>query len=285
MKLLTLLTSRSWVRWPGIAIGALIYTFSLNNFILTNHLAEGGFFGISILGYYKLHLPISITFLILNIPLLLLSSRALGRQFIILTLYGVVAVSVFAAITPFVVHPVGDRLLAALYGGVINGVGLGIIFRFGATTGGSDIVARLLNHQYGIPIGRVLFAIDVTVIGIIAVVFDLQTAMYSLVALFVGSRVIDAVLEGFSTSRALFIISDHAYVIAAHIQTALDRGTTLFKGAGGYTGRSKDILYCVVSREEIGQIQNIVTMHDPRAFIVISDVHDVWGEGFSSLKK
>lgn len=276
--------TQSWIRYVGIAIGALIFSFGLNNFIIQNHLAEGGFFGISILVLYKLKVPISITFLLLNIPLLLLSWKQFGRKFILLTVYGVLAVSVFSAIIPNVIPPVQDRLLAALYGGVMNGMGLGIIFRYGATTGGSDIVARLLNHKYGFSIGKLLFMIDVLVIGIIALLFNLETAMYSLVALFVAAKVIDVVLEGFSTSRAAFIISDHTLLIAQQIQNQLERGTTLLKGQGGFTGNEKTVLYCVVSREEIGRVGEIVKECDPNAFIVISDVHDVWGEGFSPLK-
>lgn len=270
----------------GILVGSFIFTFGLNNFLIANRLAEGGFVGISLLGLYLFQIPVGISFLVLNIPLFFVGWRLFGREFIWKTVIGVVSVSVFAELTIGLIDvTTDDRLLAALYGGVFSGIGLGIIFRFGATTGGADIIARLANHYLGWSMGRTLFMIDVLVITAAAFILGKDVAMYSLVALFVAARVIDMVVEGVSTSRAMTIISDRSKEIADKIQSELGRGTTLLHGTGGYTGRDKEVLYVVVAREEIGRVQVMCREIDPLSFIVVNDVHDVLGEGFNPLIK
>lgn len=276
-------------KWLLILVGAFIYSFGLNAFLIANHLAEGGFVGISVLLLYKLGWPLSVTFLVLNIPLLLPGWKFFGKTFIMQTGVGVLAVSVFSAVTAKIHVPTHDPLLAALYAGVVTGLGLGIIFRTGATTGGADIIARLAQHFFRISMGRTLFSIDVCVIGLVAIVIGRETAMYSLVALFVASRVVDFVLEGVQSGRALTIISNSYEEIAAAIHAKLERGTTFLRASGGYTGEEKQVVYCVVPRTEVPRIQDIVEKIDPRAFVVVSSVHEVLGEGFTydsfSVKK
>ncbi|MBX5437238.1 MAG: YitT family protein, partial [Alicyclobacillaceae bacterium] len=223
---------RRVVLWLCISIGALVYSLGLNGFFVANHLAEGGFVGISLLLYYRLHLPLGLTFFLLNIPLLVVSWRLFGREFIIKTFVGVALVSLFSWLTANVRITTSDPLLAALYAGVVTGLGLGILFRTGATTGGADIIARLVRHFRGIGMGRTLFAIDVCVIALVAFLIGRQTAMYSLVALFVASRVIDFVIEGVKAGKAVIIISDQADAIADAIHRQLERGTTLLYGRG-----------------------------------------------------
>lgn len=270
----------------GILIGAFIFTFGLNNFLIANRLAEGGFVGISLLGLYLFQIPVGLTFLVLNIPLFFVGWRLFGREFIWKTVLGVVAVSLMTELTAGLIDmTTDDRLLAALYGGVFSGIGLGIIFRCGGTTGGADIIARLANHYFGWSMGRTLFMIDVVVITAAAFILGKDVAMYSLVALFVAARIIDMVVEGLSTSRALMIVSDHSQAIADLIQSELGRGTTLLSGVGGYTGREKRVLYVVVTRDEIGRVQQMCRELDPLSFIVVNDVHDVLGEGFNPLIK
>lgn len=268
-------------KWLLILIGALIYSIGLNAFLVANHLAEGGFVGISVLLLYKLDWPIGLTFLLLNIPILIPAWRMFGHEFILKTSVGVVAVSVFSTLTSSLQVPTDDKLLAALYAGVVTGIGLGLIFRTGATTGGADIIARFVRHYKGLSMGKTLFIIDVCVIGLVAVVIGHKTAMYSLVALFVASRVIDFVIEGAKTGKAITIISDKHTDIVDAIHERLERGTTLLQASGGYTGESKQVVYCVVSREEVIRLQQIVHNADPHAFIVVNDVHEVHGEGFT----
>lgn len=273
--------SRRITSWALIFIGALIYSLGLNAFLVANHLTEGGFVGISVLLLYKLRWPIGITFLILNIPVLIPGWRLFGHEFILKTTLGVIAVSLFSWLTEKWQVPTTDPLLAALYAGVVTGLGLGLIFRTGATTGGADIIARLVRHYWKISMGKVLFAIDVLVIASAALVIGYQTAMYSLVALFVSSRVIDFVIEGVSGGKAILIISDENTKIAEEIHGRLNRGTTFLNARGGYTGSERPVIYCVVPREEVNRVQQIVSKIDSRAFVVVYDVHEVLGEGFS----
>ncbi|BCJ85415.1 YitT family protein [Effusibacillus dendaii] len=276
---------RELKNWLGILLGTAILSFGINNFFLQNGLAEGGFFGISLLLYYLFHIQFGVTFLLLNIPLFFIGYRMFGWQFLLKTFVGVALVSFFSLVIPSDITPaLSDKLLAALYGGVVNGIGLGLIFRFGATTGGSDIIARIVSAKWGHSMGKVLFTIDILVITIVAAIRGTTIAMYSLVALFIAARVIDVVIEGVSASKSAMIISDRATEIAAIIQTKLERGTTLLKGKGGYTGQEKDVVYCVVNRDEISRVKQIVHQLDPFAFVIVSDVHEVLGEGFASFK-
>ncbi|GAX89755.1 YitT family protein [Effusibacillus lacus] len=278
---------RELTHWAGIIFGAAILSFGINNFIIQNQLAEGGFFGISLLLLYWFKIEFGVSFLILNIPLFYVGYRIFGGKFLIKTFAGVALVSVFSLLIPENLVPSipDDKLLAALYGGVVNGIGLGLILRFGATTGGSDIIARIANSKWGYSVGRTLFIIDIFVISIVAVLQGAMVAMYSLVALFIAAKVIDVVIEGVSSSKSAMIISELTEDIANAIHDKLERGTTLLKGRGGYTGQEKDVLYCVVSREEILRVQEIVHDIDPHAFVIVANVHDVLGEGFSPLAR
>lgn len=267
--------------WIMIVVGGFIYSIGLNAFLVANHLAEGGFVGISVLLLYKFGLPVGITFLVLNIPLIAISWRMFGHEFILKTTVGVVSVSVFTELTSRLALVTNDPLLAALYAGVVTGVGLGLIFRTGATTGGADIIARLVRHFRGVAMGRTLFAIDIIVLCLVILVVGHKVAMYSLVAVFVSSRVIDFVIEGASRGKALIIISDHQQAIVDAIHTQLERGTTLLQARGGYTQAEREVIYCVVSREEVIRVQRIVQATDPRAFVIVNDVHEVLGEGFT----
>jgi uncharacterized membrane-anchored protein YitT (DUF2179 family) len=272
-------------KWSQICLGGLVYSLGLNAFLVANHLAEGGFVGISVLMLYLFKWPLGLTFFLLNIPLLFLAWRTFGRDFIVGTTAGVLAVSFFSSVTASIQLPTHDPLLGALYAGVCTGLGLGLIFRAGATTGGADIIARFVSHRFGISMGKTLFAIDVLVMGLAAWVIGRETAMYSLVALFVASRVIDFVIEGAKAGKAVTIISDHYEEIIRAIHEKLDRGTTLIQASGGYTGSDKRVVYCVVSREEVRRIQQIVHDLDPRAFVVVNDVHEVLGEGWTYPSK
>lgn len=272
---------KSFWKWASIVVGALVYSIGLNAFLLTNHLAEGGFVGISVLLFYKLGLPFWLTFLILNIPLLLPAWRVFGHEFILKTAVGVVMVSLCSLLTEPLRVPTQDPLLAALYAGVVTGVGLGLIFRSGATTGGADIIARFIRHYRGMGMGKILFSIDVLVIGLVALIIGYKTAMYSLVALFVASRVIDFVIEGVSPGKAITIISDKSQDISDAINAKMERGTTLLKAVGGFTGTEKQVIYCIVGREEVHRVQSIVQDIDSSAFVVVNEVHEVLGEGFS----
>ncbi|RKN72472.1 YitT family protein [Paenibacillus ginsengarvi] len=274
--------------WIPIAIGTAIYAFGLHYFVLPNELMEGGLTGISLLLHYSLDLPISVTTLVLNIPLFILGWKTIGRSAMLYTVLGAVALSFFlwvmeiaierGWIVPFRTEQ--DFFLSTLYAGLTLGIGLGIVFRFGGTTGGTDIIASLLSKTRGWSIGQVILAVDVLVIGTSLLYIPKEKVMYTLVAVFVASRTIDFITEGAYSAKAFTIMSSDGKIIAETITRELERGVTLFPAKGAYSQTSKNVVYCVVSRQETRRLKTIVKRIDPNAFIVISDVHDVLGEGF-----
>lgn len=266
----------------AIIVGTAIMGFGINSFNIPNHLAEGGITGISIL--IKLLFPAvdqGIVFFALNIPLFILGWKILGRTSFIYTILGTVSLSVFlSAFDSVLPLPMDDRLLASLYAGVAVGIGLGIIFRYGGTTGGVDIIARMLQKYWGVSMGRTLFFSDILVICASLIYLNLESAMYTLVAVFLAARVIDFFQDGAYAGKALTIISDHAEEISKQI-LELGRGVTLLSGKGAFSGAEKQIVYVVVSRNEVMRYKNFIQEIDPHAFLIVNDVHEVLGEGFT----
>jgi uncharacterized membrane-anchored protein YitT (DUF2179 family) len=268
-----------------ILIGAAIMSFGLVNFNMQNKLAEGGFTGITLLFFFLFKWDPSYINLILNIPLFFIGWKLLGRNSFLYTLVGTVAVSVFLWI--FQRYTINmplhsDLTLAALFAGVFTGIGLGIIFRFGGTTGGVDIIARLVQKYAGWNMGKTMFMFDACVITISLITYlNYKQAMYTLVAVFVGARVIDFMQEGAYTARGAMIISDKNEEISSQILSEMNRGVTVLRGYGSYTKSDREVLYCVVAKNEIVRLKNLITSVDPHAFISITIVHDVHGEGFT----
>ncbi|SEN28733.1 YitT family protein [Lihuaxuella thermophila] len=267
-----------------ILIGAFIFALGLNYFAIPNHLAEGGFTGITLLLYYLFGWSPGIVLLVLNIPLFFIGYKVFGKRTLIYTIIGTSAVSFMLELTKGWGKPLDDLLLVALYTGVMVGIGLGLIFRVGGTTGGVDIIARLMNKYFGWSIGRTMFLFDFGVILSSVFIIKLNMAMYTLVAVFVGARVVDFVVEGLNASKAATIISNKADEVARTITRKMDRGVTILKGKGGYTGQEKEILYAVVAPNELPKLKQIVNDLDPYAFVVVHDARDVLGEGFSYEK-
>lgn len=269
--------------YAGITGGSVVFALGLNYFIAANKLAEGGITGISLMLNYTVGIPIGVTYLALNIPLFLMGYRHLGKDFAIKTLYGVAASSFAIELTKQFRGITHDLLLAGLYGGALTGLGIGIIFRFGGSTGGTDIIARLLWHFRGIEMGKTMFTLDAVIMSVNAIVFGKEIALYSLVAMFVASKVIDAVQEGAFTAKGVIIISDHYEEIADKILTEMQRGTTVLEGRGAYTGKKRGVLYSVVGRNEVVQLKKLIESVDPRAFVTVHDIHEALGEGFRPL--
>lgn len=271
-----------------ILLGTAVYAFGLLYFILPNQLMEGGVTGITLLLNYAFGISPSLSNLLLNIPLFLLGWKVLGGRSIVWTGIGIGSLSFFlwlferlidyGWILPFETQT--DYILVSLYAGVTLGTGLGIVFRFGGTTGGSDIVARILGRKYGFSMGQVILTLDVIIIGMSLFYIRKENILYTLVAVFIASKVIDFIQEGAYSAKAFTIISDHAPEIADIITKEMERGVTLIPAIGAYSKQAKHMAYCVVSRQEIRRLQRIAKSVDPRAFVIISDVHDVHGEGF-----
>lgn len=268
-----------------ILLGAAIFSFGLVHFNIQHELAEGGFTGITLILLFAFKWDPAIMNLVLNIPMFAIGWKLLGRKVFIYTIVGTVGVSVFLKVFmkyQFTIHMEDDMFLVALFAGIFIGIGLGIIFRFGGTTGGVDIIARLAHKYIGWSMGKTMFMFDAFVIMLSwAVYLDYRSMMYTLVALFVGARVIDFVQEGAYAARGAFIISEFQDEIASKITLEMDRGVTVFRGYGHFTKSNREILYCVVGKNEMMRLKNIITSIDPHAFVSVTDVHDVLGEGFT----
>lgn len=268
-----------------ILIGAAIFSFGLVNFNMQNNLGEGGFTGLTLLMYFLWGWDPAITNIILNVPVFFIGWKYLGRNTFIYTIIGTFSVSLFLAI--FQIKPIymdlqSDMTLVALFAGVFIGAGLGIIFRYGGTTGGVDIIARLVHKYAGWSMGKTMFLFDAIVIATSVVMYlELREGMYTLVAVYISARVIDFIQEGAYSARGATIISSMSNEIAKVIIKDMDRGVTVLAGKGSFTGETRDVLYCVVGRNEIVRLKNLINGIDPHAFVAVSSVHDVVGEGFT----
>lgn len=271
-----------------IILGAAIYAFGLLYFIIPNQLMEGGVTGVTVLLNYAFSIPPALSTLVLNIPLFLLGWKILGGKQMVYTGVGIGSLTFFlwlfekginaGWISPFQTER--DYILAALYAGVTLGAGLGVVFRFGGTTGGSDIIARICNRKFGWSMGQVILGIDIIIIGASLFFIPRERILYTFVAVFISSKVIDFIQEGAYAAKAFTIISDNAPEIADLITVEMERGVTLIPAIGAYSKQAKHMAYCVVARHEIRRLNEIVKSIDPRAFVIINDVHDVLGEGF-----
>lgn len=268
----------------GVLLGVAITAVGVSFFLIPAKVAAGGVSGLATVVYHLAGFPAGVTMLLLNVPLFFLSWRVLGSMFGARTLFGTVALSVFVDLfNRWAVPITEDLLLAAIYGGVLSGIGLGIAFRCGGSTGGTDMAAQLLARFFPTSVGQALLFVDGAVILLAGAVFGLELAMYALIAVFLTTKTIDLVQEGQNYAKACLIISDHPEPIGQAIMEKLERGVTSLEGRGMYTRHGKEVLLVIVSRMEIAAIKRIVAEVDAKAFVVIYDVHEVLGEGFRRL--
>lgn len=265
----------------AIAGGAALTGAGINAFNIANGLAEGGVAGVAVLLKLSLGLDPGLMVLLINLPLFLLGWRELGRRSLLYTIFGTLCLA--GSLTAFggLRLPLEDPLLAALFAGASVGAGLGVVFRFGGTTGGVDILARIAGKHLGWAMGRTLLLVDVLVVALSMVYLSLAHAMYTVVAIFVASRVIDFVQEAAYAARGVTIVSDRAEEIAERILEQMDRGVTLLQGSGGFSGAPKQVIYAVVARGELVRLKRLIQDVDPGAFVVVGVVHEVLGEGFT----
>ncbi|WP_281176628.1 YitT family protein [Shouchella shacheensis] len=267
-----------------ILLGTAMMSFGLVYFNMAHNLADGGVTGITLLLFFLFSINPAISNLVINIPLFFIGWKMLGRTTFIYTLIGTLSLSVFLDLfqrIPSVFELYGDLMLAALFAGAIVGAGLGLVFRFGGTTGGADIIAKLCLRYFGWSIGRTFFVFDSCVIIVSLLYLELHEAMYTLVYVFIAAKVIDFIQQGAYSAKAAFVISERMPEISDAILREMGRGATTLQGKGTFTGADKEILYCVVARNEIIRFRNTVHKIDPSAFLTINDVQDVHGEGFT----
>lgn len=267
-----------------VLFGSLLVALALNWFMVPNKIAAGGVSGLATVIHYLTGWPVGVIILCVNVPLFLASLLVLGPRFGIKTLIGSVATGVLVDLLAPVLHPLTeDAVLAAIFGGVLSGVGIAITFRAGGSTGGTDIAAQLLHHWFRLGVGRMLLVADGFVILTAAIVFDAELALYAFLAVYLTSRVIDFIQEGGLYAKAAFIISDHHKEIAEAVLHVMDRGVTRLSGRGMFTGADRPVLFVIVSRREIVRLRQLVAQIDPKAFMVVTDVSEVLGEGFGPL--
>ena len=269
-----------------ITLGCIVTAWALDAFLIPNRLAAGGVSGLATVFYHVSgqSIPVGVQMLAMNVILLAIAIRLRGWKYGARTVYGMVILSVAVdVLAPFTPHlAASDNLLAALYGGAIGGLGLGMVFKAGGNTGGTDIIAQLLAPKISLGIGQIMLAADAVVTFVAALVFGPELALYGAVAVFVAGAAIDLVLEGISVEKAAFIISLHSDQIADAILHELNRGATALSGRGLYTGEQRDVIFVVISRKELDDLKRLVNTIDPRALLIISDVHEAIGEGFKA---
>ena len=269
-----------------IVLGSLLYAAGFRFFLYPNDIVTGGVTGVAMIINYLTALPVGALILLINIPLFLLAWRRFGLRFILASLAGTVlsgtAVDLLALLP---VEITREPLLAAVYGGIVHGLGLGLVYRAGATTGGADIVARFLRQKYPyINFGTLLLALDAAVIASFAVIFGkYDSAMYAVICMFVSARVIDLLLYGAVSSKVCYIITDESRAIKDAITERLQRGVTFLRGEGAWSGREKNVILCVIRQKQIVELKKLVEAIDGRAFVIVSDAREVFGKGFAAL--
>lgn len=263
-----------------IFLGAALVSVGLEIFLVPNNIIDGGIVGISIITSHLAGLPIGLFLFILNLPFLVIGYKQIGKTFALSTLFGVTVMSIGTSL----LHPVPslteDPLLAAVFGGIILGIGVGLVIRFGGSLDGTEIVAILINKKTPFSVGEIVMFLNIFILGSAGFVFGWDRAMYSLIAYYIAFKLIDVTLEGIDQSKSVWIISDKHKEIGETLQARLGRGVTYLNGEGGYSGDDKKVIFCVVTRLEEAKLKTIVEDIDDSAFLAIGNIHDVKGGRF-----
>ena len=264
-------------------VGGILCAVSVNMFLVNAKLLSGGITGIALIAQYLFKFPAGYTVLILNIPLFLLSLFKLEKKFTVYSLVGIMTFTLALIFTRTIsgILDINDPLLYCIYGGVISGIGGGLVFSHSGSLGGFDIIVMLIKKKYtNFNVGQISFGINLILVAFGAIVFGLPSALYTLIAMYTSSFVLDRVVKGLNQSKAIFIITDTEEEIADAIMARLGRGVTYLYGEGAYTRQQKKVLYCIVPLSQLPELKEIVKGADDRAFISISDASEIQGKGF-----
>lgn len=266
-----------------VALGCVLCGIAINLFFVPHFLLSGGVSGIAIILYYLFGLPIGVQIFLMNVPLLYMAYRLLGKSYTIITVYGTIlfasTIDAFKFLVPY--SPLSDPLLAAIMGGIINGIGSGLIFRVNGSAGGLDIVAAIVKKYYSFNFGVVGFSFNVFIMMIAATLFGLTPAILTLISMFISANITDKVVEGINRKKTVFIVSYKSDEIAQSILEEVGRGATLLSGKGAFTRQNKQVIFVVVSLTQISQIKALVQEADPQAFMIVQDAAEVMGRGFT----
>ena len=272
-----------------ITLGALLQAVSIRLFLVPGHLVNGGVSGLAQLINFYTKFPIGVMILIGNIPILIFGWRHLGgKRFAIRTAYAVVAVSIFTDLLVFFLPKEGlsnDLVLNTLYGGVISGIGYGLVYRGHGTSGGTDVLVRIINNWRSIPISQSYLITDSLIMLLGGLAYSWRNALYAIIMLFISGIAAEITTEGPNVVRTALIITTNPDAVSLSILTDLERGVTSINATGVYTGTQRSMLYCVITRSEVSVLKSLVLEADPGAFIVIGQAHEVLGEGFRPLKQ
>lgn len=264
-----------------IFIGAVIAAFAVEEFLVPCTILDGGIVGVSIIINNLTGIKLGILTSVLNIPFLMIGSRKLGHTFIIKSAYAMVIFSVFLEFFSGFVNATEEYLLAVCFGGLILGIGVGIVIRFGGCLDGTETIAILLNKKYNLPVGQIVLSQNVVIYAIAGLLFGFDRAMYSLLTYFITSKILDMVENGIDQAKAAMIITDDATEVSELIYQKLGRTVTMMEGTGLVSGK-KAVLYCVITRFELNELKNIIHSIDASAFVTVSDVSEIIG---SHIKK
>ncbi|WP_036098192.1 YitT family protein [Listeria floridensis] len=274
--------TKKWVFDFGkIIIGAFVFSLAVNVFALPNHLGEGGVTGLTMILYYTLGLAPALTTLIFNGILLIIGYKFLDRLTVILTIVAITFTSLFLRLTESITFSTDQTIIAAISAGMLMGFGMGLIMQGGGTTAGSAILAKIANKYLGWNTSYALLFFDLIVVVPSAFIIGFQNMLFTIVSLYVSTKVLDFILEGFNPKKSVTIISDQYEAIAKEVDLKIGRGITIFNGEGYYTKQGKKILYIVISRQQLLPLTKIVNKHDEKAFFIINDAQSVVGEGFT----
>lgn len=264
-------------KYSLLFIGAVIAAVGLEIFLIPNQVIDGGIVGISIMLGYITDVPIGLFIFFLNVPFLTFGYKQIGKSFAVATFFSITVLSIMVSI----LHPIPglthDLLLATVFGGLILGIGVGLIIRYGGSLDGTEIVAIILDKRTGFSVGEIVLFFNLFILSSAGLVFGWDRAMYSLLAYFIAYKMIDITIAGLDEAKAALIVSDKSEEIANVLLARLGRGVTVFEGKGAYTGESKTILYSIISRLEISKLKTVISEIDDKAFVVITDVHEAMG--------
>lgn len=279
-------THKRWSKWRlvkhalFILIGASLVAVGLEIFLIPNRVIDGGIVGISIILSHLFHLNLGFLLFLLNLPFLFLGYKQIGKTFAFSTFYGVIIMSVGTNLLHHI-HPLTeDPLLATVFGGIILGIGVGLVIRYGGSLDGTEILAIVFNNRSPLSVGQIVLILNIFILGSAGFLFGWDRAMYSLMAYFIAFKIIDTTIEGFNQTKAVWIISDKPEPLGDCILHRLGRGVTYLSGEGGYSGEVKKVIFCVITRLEEAKLKTIVEDIDREAFLAIGDIHDVQGGRF-----
>ncbi|OGO79037.1 MAG: hypothetical protein A2Y23_14435 [Clostridiales bacterium GWB2_37_7] len=267
-----------------IILGSAISGIAFNLFIIPNKLLSGGISGISLILNYLLNTNTGLMIFVFNIPIFILGYKFVDREFVFLSLIGMMTFSAWIEVFSFLreIHLVQDVMLASIYAGVLNGIGLGIVLRNRASQGGIDIIAVIVKKYFSLNIGSTSMIINTCIVIAASFITNLNIAMYTLISMYISSTVLDKVQQGFDRRKSVMIITDKEKQVAEEIFKRLVRGITYLDGEGAYTGDKKKVIYCIVSLNQLAKLKQIVREIDEQAFITVSDTAEVMGHGFTN---